>query len=100
MVVSSPGGVNGGGVERERNSRRRDVLCQSGTVVDSSLADISAPPLDAATLASYGPLTMGAFLLEVCRRFPSNEALVFDDPLRDGKTTRWTYADLERESRR
>jgi acyl-CoA synthetase (AMP-forming)/AMP-acid ligase II len=74
-------------------------MCQSGLVADSSLADISAPPLDAATLASYGQLTLGGFLLEVCRRFPQNEAMVFDDPLRGGETVRWTYADLERESR-
>src|SRR3954470_1496626 len=37
MVASSPTGVNGGGAGRERNSRRRDLMCQSGTVADSSL---------------------------------------------------------------
>jgi acyl-CoA synthetase (AMP-forming)/AMP-acid ligase II len=42
---------------------------------------------------------MGGFLLEVCRRYPDNPALVFDDPLRDGKTRRWTYGDLERHAR-
>jgi len=100
MIASSPGGVNGGGAPRERNSRRRDQLCHSGTVADNSLADVCGPPLDAAALASYGPVTMGAFLLEVCSRFPQNEALVFDDPLRGGETVRWSYADLERQSRR
>ena len=69
-------------------------------MTESPLADISGPALDEPGLASYGPLTMSAFLLEVCRRFPQNEALVFDDPLRGGETVRWTYADLERESRR
>jgi acyl-CoA synthetase (AMP-forming)/AMP-acid ligase II len=42
---------------------------------------------------------MGGFLLEVARRYPDNEALVFDDPLRQGKTRRWTYGDLERHAR-
>jgi len=69
-------------------------------VSDPSLADIRGPELDPAALTSYGPLTMAAFLLQVCGRYPANEALVFDDPLREGETVRWTYADLERESRR
>jgi acyl-CoA synthetase (AMP-forming)/AMP-acid ligase II len=42
---------------------------------------------------------MGGFLLEVCRRYADNEALVFDDPLRQGKTRHWTYGDLERHAR-
>jgi acyl-CoA synthetase (AMP-forming)/AMP-acid ligase II len=42
---------------------------------------------------------MGAFLLEVCARFADRPALVFDDPLTGGPTTRWTYAELERQSR-
>jgi acyl-CoA synthetase (AMP-forming)/AMP-acid ligase II len=42
---------------------------------------------------------MGGFLLEVARRYPNHEALVFDDPLRGGKTRRWTYGDLERHAR-
>src|SRR4051794_40951693 len=42
---------------------------------------------------------MGAFLLAVCDRYAANECLVFDDPLQDGKTVRWTYADLERAAR-
>jgi acyl-CoA synthetase (AMP-forming)/AMP-acid ligase II len=58
------------------------------------LADISGPELDVSE-----PLTLGGFLLEVCSRYADGEALVFDDPLRDGATVRWTYADLERESR-
>ena len=42
--------------------------------------------------AGVGALTMGGFLDEVAERFGPNEALVFDDPLRDGETVRWTYA--------
>lgn len=59
---------------------------------------LAGPPLDEAT--GIGSLTLGGFLVEVCARFPGNEALVFDDPLRHGTTVRWTYADLEREARR
>jgi fatty-acyl-CoA synthase len=55
---------------------------------------------DVPYLSDTGPLTLGAFLFEVCRRFGPNDALVFDDPLQDGRTVRWTYADLEREARR
>ncbi len=47
-----------------------------------------------------GALTMGGFLDEVGRRFALNEALVFDDPLLDGTTVRWTYAELLDQSRR
>ena len=50
------------------------------------------PPLDG--FPGIGALTMGGFLDEVADRFGPNEALVFDDPLRDGETVRWTYADL------
>ena len=46
-----------------------------------------------------GALTLGGFLTEVCATHAEREALVFDDPLRDGATVRWTYADLEREAR-
>ena len=44
-------------------------------------------------------MTLGGFLIEVCAAHGEREALVFDDPLRDGSTVRWTYADLEREAR-
>ncbi len=43
---------------------------------------------------------MGAFLTEVGARFGPNEALVFDDPLHGGATTRWTYTDLLAEAQR
>jgi fatty-acyl-CoA synthase len=56
------------------------------------------PPLEG--VPGIGALTMGAFLEEVAERFGPNEALVFDDPLRDGATVRWTYDDLRAESRR
>jgi fatty-acyl-CoA synthase len=44
-------------------------------------------------------LTLGDFLIEVCARHADREALVFNDPLRDEVTIRWTYRDLERHSR-
>jgi acyl-CoA synthetase (AMP-forming)/AMP-acid ligase II len=60
----------------------------------------AGPAFDAAQFVASGrPLTMGGFALEVTRRYASNEALVFDDPLLDGMTVRWTYADLERHAR-
>ncbi|MGN6472327.1 MAG: AMP-binding protein [Mycobacteriales bacterium] len=60
----------------------------------------AGPPFDPVAFAASGrPLTMGGFLLEVCRRYADNPALVFDDPLRQGKTQRWTYGDLERHAR-
>ena len=55
------------------------------------------PAIDAVSAAHR--LTMGDFLLEVCSVHADREALVFDDPLRDYATLRWTYADLERQSR-
>src|SRR4051794_12253055 len=63
---------------------------------DASLADLAGPSLED---VDTGPLTLGAFLLEVCRRYADNEALVFDDPMQARATVRWTYADLVRESR-
>ncbi|HVV76310.1 MAG TPA: class I adenylate-forming enzyme family protein [Mycobacteriales bacterium] len=64
-------------------------------------ASAAGPPFDpAAYIAAGRPLTMGGFLLEVCRRYAGNEALVFDDPLVQNKTRRWTYGDLELHARR
>jgi fatty-acyl-CoA synthase len=62
------------------------------------MTTFQGPPLDA--FAGVGALTMGGFLDEVADRYGPNEALVFDDPLRDGETVRWTYADLHREAHR
>ncbi len=56
------------------------------------------PPLAAAE--GIGALTLGGFLEEVAERFGPNEALVFDDPLRDGDTVRWTYGHLLDRARR
>lgn len=53
---------------------------------------LAGPPLSEA--AGVGALTLGAFLREVAGRFGDREALVFDEPLRDGATVRWTYAEL------
>jgi len=50
---------------------------------------VHGPPLP-----TTGTLTLGHFLVEVTERFADHEALVFDDPLRDGATVRWTYRDL------
>lgn len=54
------------------------------------------PPL--ATVDGIGALTLGGFLSEVSFRHAAREALVFDDPLREGETVRWRYADLERKA--
>jgi len=51
------------------------------------------------TARGVGALTLGGFLAEVSTAHGGAEALVFDDPLLDGATVRWTYADLEREAR-
>jgi acyl-CoA synthetase (AMP-forming)/AMP-acid ligase II len=56
------------------------------------------PPVDG--FAGIGALTMGGFLDEVAARFATNEAMVFDDPLLDGTTVRWSYAELLREAQR
>lgn len=61
----------------------------------------AGPPLgDVTELRDGRSLTLGGFLLEVCGRHRDHEALVFDDPFRDGATVRWSYADVEREARR
>lgn len=51
------------------------------------------------TFPGIGALTLGGVLTEVAGRFPGHEAVVFDDPLRDGATVRWAYADLLAEAR-
>ncbi|MEX0948599.1 MAG: class I adenylate-forming enzyme family protein [Acidimicrobiia bacterium] len=62
------------------------------------MSTLVGPPLSEAE--GIGALTIGRFTEDVCARYATNEALVFDDPLRDGETVRWTYADLGREARR
>jgi acyl-CoA synthetase (AMP-forming)/AMP-acid ligase II len=59
---------------------------------------LAGPPLDEAD--GIGALTLGGMLTEQCARFADSEALVFDDPLLGGLTTRWTYADLQHHARR
>jgi fatty-acyl-CoA synthase len=54
------------------------------------------PPIE--TEDGVGALTLSGFLVEVTRRNPDREALVFHEP--DGAVVRWRYRDLERESRR
>ena len=53
-----------------------------------------------ADVHGVGALTLGGFLQEVVARFGPNEAVVLDDPLRDGETVRWTYDRLGAEARR
>lgn len=60
------------------------------------MTTFEGPPLSC--VEGIGALTLGGFLTEVCQRHAEREALVFDDPLRDGATVRWSYADLEREA--
>jgi fatty-acyl-CoA synthase len=60
-------------------------------------AEVSGPPLS--TVQGPGPLTLGGFLEQVCAAHTEREALVFDDPLRNGVTVRWTYGELLRETR-
>jgi fatty-acyl-CoA synthase len=53
---------------------------------------LKGPPLTEAT--GIGSLTLGAFITEVGARFSDGEALVFDDPLPEARTVRWSYGDL------
>jgi acyl-CoA synthetase (AMP-forming)/AMP-acid ligase II len=61
-------------------------------------AEVTGPPLS--SIEGPGGLTLGEFLGEVCAAHKDREALVFDDPLRDGAITRWTYQDLHDQTRR
>ncbi len=58
----------------------------------------TGPPLEEAE--GIGALTLAGLVEEVAARFADHEAVVFDDPLLDGATVRWTYADLLAGSRR
>ena len=62
------------------------------------MTTLCGPPLSEAR--AVGALTLGGLLREVAGRFGDKEALVFDDPLAAGRTVRWTYAELERQSLR
>ncbi|MFN8019601.1 MAG: class I adenylate-forming enzyme family protein [Acidimicrobiales bacterium] len=61
-------------------------------------ATFEGPPLG--SMGEVGALTLGDFLLEVAARFGEAEAVVLDDPLRNGETVRWTYRDLLEQSER
>jgi fatty-acyl-CoA synthase len=58
----------------------------------------SGPSLE--STAGIGALTLPGFLDEVTQRFSESEAIVFDDPLRDGETVRWSYRDLATNARK
>lgn len=58
----------------------------------------SGPAL--ADTPGIGALTLPGFLAQVAAAFADREAVVMDDPLLGGRTVRWTYADLARETRR
>lgn len=60
------------------------------------MTEFAGPALE--TVDGVGALTLGGFLTEVAAAHGDREALVFDDPLNDGATVRWTYRDLEREA--
>lgn len=60
------------------------------------MTTFSGPPLD--TVDGVGALTLGGFVDEVAASHGDREALVLDDPLLDGRTVRWSYADLARAS--
>lgn len=60
------------------------------------MTTFEGPALESAR--GLGALTLGGFLSEVAASHTDREALVFDDPLLDGATVSWTYADLEREA--
>ena len=62
------------------------------------MTTFEGPPV--AEVEGVGALTLGGFLEEVRARFGPNEAIVFDDPIRDAETVRWTYARLGAEARR
>ena len=61
------------------------------------MTTFEGPPLEEAV--GVGALTFGGFLEEVAGRFGAAEALVFDDPLLDGATVRWSYDRLLAEAR-
>ncbi|MDD9370220.1 MAG: class I adenylate-forming enzyme family protein [Acidimicrobiales bacterium] len=62
------------------------------------MTTFEGPPVDG--VEGVGALTLGGLLDEVVARFGPNEAVVLDDPLRDGETVRWSYDRLGTESRR
>jgi acyl-CoA synthetase (AMP-forming)/AMP-acid ligase II len=62
------------------------------------MTTFEGPPVDG--VEGVGALTLGGFLGEVVARHGDHEAVVADDPMRDGATVRWTYERLGTEARR
>jgi acyl-CoA synthetase (AMP-forming)/AMP-acid ligase II len=62
------------------------------------MTTFEGPPV--AEVGGVGALTLGGLLDEVVQRFGPHEAVVLDDPLRDGATVRWTYERLGAEAHR
>ena len=60
------------------------------------MTTFEGPPL--AFAPGIGARTIGGFVLEAVDRFGGGEALVFDDPLAGGRTVRWSYEVLGRQS--
>ncbi|MDX6741463.1 class I adenylate-forming enzyme family protein [Actinocorallia sp. A-T 12471] len=56
-------------------------------------SELHGPALETLQLARL-PMTLGGFLTDVAERHGAREALVFDDPLLNGATVRWTYTEL------
>ena len=74
---------------RLRTDRRLELILNGPP---NPMTTFEGPPV--ADVEGVGALTLGGFLGEVAARFGPNEAIVLDDPLRDGETVRWTYARL------
>lgn len=66
-------------------------------VATPPVTELNGPPLS--SVSGVGALTLGGFLEQVCGRHGGLEALVFDDPLREGSTVRWSYEELRAQAR-
>lgn len=62
------------------------------------MTTFEGPPLD--STPGIGALTLGGFLRDVAAAHGPREALVFDDPLDDGRTHRRSYAELAGDAHR
>lgn len=61
---------------------------------DARENSLYGPPLSESE--GIGALTLGGFLLEVCARYPDNEALVLHET--SGERVAWTYRELQNQS--
>jgi len=57
-------------------------------------AQAAVPPIDSAAA-----MTLGGFLEDAAKAFGPREAIVFEDPLRNGERVSWSYDDLRAHSR-